>query len=221
MTDAFDPYLPQLHEALNILGMSGDIPRAPLMLDYLRHLRHWNHTYNLTALCDPWRMLVQHVFDSLAVVPVLRQYRDGRDTIMLDVGSGAGLPGIIVGICEPRWTIYCVDTVAKKTAFMRHAAGVLGLPNVHPVRGRVESLPGVQADIVISRAFASLTDFVDAASHHLSATGVLLAMKGHYPDDECRALQAHTGWRARPPILLKVPQLDAQRCLVELAKEDS
>lgn len=210
----------RLARALRTLSLADEAGGIPLMLGYLAQLQHWNRAYNLTAVRDPSQMLVQHVFDSLAVVPALRAYRNGRSTTVADIGSGAGLPGIILGICEPGWTITCVDTVGKKTAFVRQAAGVLGLANVRAMQARVESLESLQADIVISRAFASLADFVRVASHHCGPGGVMLAMKGQFPDTEREALESTTDWCVRRSLSLHVPEMEAHRCLLELGPKE-
>ncbi|MGB3741677.1 MAG: 16S rRNA (guanine(527)-N(7))-methyltransferase RsmG, partial [Castellaniella sp.] len=160
MTADFSEFRDRLYAALAALNMAADADRADLLLGYLQQLQRWNKAYNLTAIRQPAEMLVQHLFDSLTVVPILRRHRAGRDTSVADMGSGGGLPGIILGICEPGWQVVCVDAVGKKTAFIRQAAGVLGLSNVRAVHGRIETLDSLQADIVVSRAFASLQDFV-------------------------------------------------------------
>jgi 16S rRNA (guanine527-N7)-methyltransferase len=222
MTGAVTPeFQTRLRAALNELGMADDAPRADALLGYLDQLQRWNRAYNLTAIRDPSRMLVQHVFDSLSVVPALRDHAGGRDIHVADIGSGAGLPGIILGICQPGWTITCVDAVDKKTAFIRQAAGVLGLGNVRAVHGRVETLASLRADVVISRAFASLADFVRVASHHRAPDGWMLAMKGQFPQDEQRELESASAWRVRRNLSLHVPEMDAQRCLLELGLKDA
>lgn len=210
----------RLEGALRALGMADDVAHAPRMLRYLEELQRWNKAYNLTAVRDPSQMLVQHVFDSLSVMPVLRAHAAGRALSVADVGSGAGLPGIIVGLCEPDWTVTCIDAVGKKTAFVRQAAGVLGLANVHTAHARVESLDPLQADIVISRAFASLADFARLAGRHVAPGGRLLAMKGQLPLDEQQILETTTPWRVRQVRTLHVPELDGQRCLLELGLKD-
>jgi 16S rRNA (guanine527-N7)-methyltransferase len=220
MSAPFPEFQDRLEKALEALGMAADVPRAPTMLAYLQLLSRWNRAYNLTAVRDPAQMLVQHVFDSLAIVPALRARRGGRATRVADIGSGAGLPGIILGICEPDWTITCVDAVGKKTAFIRQAAGVLGLGHVHAAHGRVEAMDSLQADVVISRAFASLPDFVRVAAHHVAPGGALLAMKGQFPVAERAELESMSGWRVKDTIALQVPGMDAQRCLLELALKE-
>lgn len=221
MTGHFPQFRDRLEKALEAFGMVSDQRLVDGLLAYLAQLQHWNKAYNLTAVRNPEDMLVQHVFDSLAVVPFLRVRRQGRDTRVADMGSGAGLPGIILAICQPDWTVFCVDAVGKKTAFIRQAAGVLGLTNVQAIHGRIESMDSLQADIVISRAFSSLADFVRIASHHRAPDGVLLAMKGQDPQDERIALEATTDWCVRDRVELRVPEMTAQRCLLELGLKES
>lgn len=216
----FEGFRPRLESAMHAMGLAQDDSHVSAMLAYLQQLQHWNRAYNLTAVRAPADMLVQHVFDSLVILPALRAYSSGNDIRVADMGSGAGLPGIILAICEPGWDVACVDAVSKKTAFIRQVAGVLGLSNVQAIHGRIESLSSLQADIVISRAFASLTDFVRVASHHRKPDGVMLAMKGIYPQDECITLENSTPWRVVAHQDLHVPELQAQRCLLELKETD-
>ncbi|HEX7385872.1 MAG TPA: 16S rRNA (guanine(527)-N(7))-methyltransferase RsmG [Castellaniella sp.] len=220
MSDSQPVFRDRLASALRELGMEGDEPRIPALLHYLAELERWNRAYNLTAVRDPSQMLVQHVFDSLSVVPELRAFALGRVLHVADIGSGGGLPGIILGICEPQWTVVCVDAVGKKTAFIRQAAGVLALPHVKAVHARAETLDSLQADVVISRAFASLEDFIHVASHHCAPTGRLFAMKGQFPQEEQRALESDTPWRVLRTLPLQVPEMNAHRCLLELGPKD-
>ncbi len=213
---SFLQFQARLEKALDALGMQQDHARIPVLLTYLQQLQHWNKAYNLTAVRDPGKMLVQHVFDSLAIVPELRTRWAGRDLHVADMGSGAGLPGIILAICQPEWSVVCVDAVGKKTAFIRQAAGILGLKNVRAEHGRIESLDSLKADLVISRAFASLTDFVRIAAHHRAPGGTMLAMKGQDPVAERAALEADTDWSVKQVVELSVPEMDARRCLLEL-----
>lgn len=200
--------------------MDSDTSAAPLMLQYLEQLQRWNRTYNLTAIRDPERMLVQHVFDSLAVVPLIRRLVAGQDNHVVDMGTGAGLPGIILAICEPGWQFTCVDAVQKKTAFVQQAAGVLRLSNVQTIHGRIETIDSLGANVVISRAFASLRDFVQLSERHLSDSGMMLAMKGHVLDEEREDLKRDTDWRIAGEYPLQVPELDAQRCLIHLGLKE-
>lgn len=183
--------------------------RAKLVL-YLDLLERWNATYNLTAVRERDAMRTQHLADCLAVVaPLQRHAAAGR---LLDVGSGGGLPGVVIAALLPAWQVTCVDAVGKKMAFVRQVAGALPLPNLRAEHSRIESLKAPRFDVVTSRAFASLADFTALTRQHLAPGGVWLAMKGRVPEEEIAAL---------PPDVevfhveqLAVPGLDAQRCLV-------
>ena len=180
-------------------------------LDSLELIRKWSRVYNLTAVRDPQEMLTQHLLDSLAVVAPLRRHTGGAACSLLDVGSGAGLPGVVIAIACPEIRVDCVDTVAKKAAFLQQAAGTLKLPNLRGLHDRVERLAGPYA-VITSRAFASLADFVVWSGAALAPQGVWMAMKGRHPEDEIAAL---------PPEVavfhveqLHVPNLEVERCLV-------
>lgn len=185
------------------------------LLEYLALLQRWNGTYNLTAVRDPGAMWLHHVLDCLAAVPsVRRALPGGRRARILDVGSGGGLPGIVWAIVLPQVDITCVDTVGKKAAFIRQAAGALHLPHLQVRHARVETLREPPFDLITSRAFASLTDFTRLTRPLLAPGGQWVAMKGKRPDDELAApglpgLMFHV----EP---LQVPGLDAERCLVWL-----
>jgi len=180
------------------------------LVGYLELLQRWNATYNLTAVRDPAEMLVQHLADCLAVVaPLRRVLAQGR---LLDVGSGGGLPGVVIAVTLPEVDVTCVDSVGKKAAFIRQVAGALKLSNLHAVHSRIEGLRELGFDVVTSRAFASLADFTALTRGSLAAGGVWLAMKGRAPDDEIAALAPDIDVFHVEP--LSVPGLDAQRCLV-------
>ncbi|HEX6155272.1 MAG TPA: 16S rRNA (guanine(527)-N(7))-methyltransferase RsmG [Burkholderiales bacterium] len=173
------------------------------LLDYMALLVKWNRTYNLTAIRDPLAMVGHHLLDSLAVVPHLPLGEGGR---VADAGSGAGLPGIPLAIARPHWRVALAEASQKKAAFLRQAAIELRLGNVEVHEGRVETWrPQPLFDVVISRAFAALADFIAACRHLLAPAGALAAMMGAAPatlSNECRL------------IPLRVPLLDAQRHLV-------
>ena len=190
------------------------------LLDYLALLQRWNATYNLTAIRDPEQMLSHHLVDSLAVVPELDARAQGAPRRIVDVGSGAGLPGVVLAVLRPHWQVCCVDAVEKKVAFVRQVAGALKLPNLRAEHVRIESWPPAQADWVISRAFASLQDFARLAGRHVAADGVLLAMKGQEPREEVAELEADGQWRVGAVIPLAVPRLPARRCLLVLHRHE-
>lgn len=180
-------------------------------LDYVALIGKWNKVYNLTAVREPAEMVTHHLLDSLAVVSPLRRHTGGAAARLLDVGSGAGLPGVVIAICCPEVAVTCVDTVSKKAAFVQQAAVTLKLPNLRGLHARVESIVEPH-DIVCSRAFASLADFVNWSRGALAGQGVWLAMKGKHPADELAALPP--GTEVFHVEQLAVPGLDAQRCIV-------
>ncbi len=190
--------------------------QAQRLTEYLAQMMRWNRTYNLTAIRDAESMRVQHLLDCLMVLAPLRALLGDAKARLMDVGSGGGLPGVVLAIMQPEWEVCCVDAVEKKTAFVRQVSGVLRLPNLSARHSRVETLPDADCDIVISRAFASLADFATLAGRHVREGGTLAAMKGRSPDDELAELDLATGsgWRLTQSLPLSVPGLDAQRCLL-------
>ena len=181
------------------------------LLEFVELLQHWNQAYNLTAVRDPGEMLVKHLLDSLAVLPHV------SGTPVEDVGAGAGLPGIPLAIALPESRFVLLDSNGKKTRFMVHAVATLKLSNVEVVQSRVEGYrPAVPFVTVISRAFASLGEFVKLAGTGCAPGGRLLAMKGAHPEAELRDIPP--GFRVLGVHTLKVPGLDAERCVVEIEK---
>lgn len=192
------------------LGLAPTADQTRLLLGYLDLLQRWNATYNLTAVRDREAMLVQHLSDCLAVVGPLRRVRScGR---LLDVGSGGGLPGVVLSIMLPGFDVSCVDAVGKKAAFIQQVAATLALPNLRGLHARVETLKETPFDIITSRAFASLGDFTRLTRPLLAPAGAWLAMKGKPPEAEMAALP--TDIEVFHVEQLAVPGLDAQRCLV-------
>ncbi|MEO7152713.1 MAG: 16S rRNA (guanine(527)-N(7))-methyltransferase RsmG [Burkholderiaceae bacterium] len=194
------------------LKLALSVRQRESLLQYVALLQKWNATYNLTSIRDPLQMMVQHIADSLAVVAPLAQQAIGASPRLLDAGSGAGLPGVVMAILRPQWRITCVDAVGKKMAFVRQAAGELRLSNVDAVHARLESLVGLHADVVVSRAYASLQDMIASTRHHLAPGGVWAAMKGKMPTPEVAALAADIEMFHVEP--LTVPFLHAERCVV-------
>jgi 16S rRNA (guanine527-N7)-methyltransferase len=192
------------------LGLSLHPAQAESLLKYLELLLHWNATYNLTAVRERSAMLTHHLADCLAVVrPVVRELPRGR---VLDVGSGGGLPGVVLAIMLPALEVTCVDTVGKKAAFVRQVAGTLKLQNLRAAHSRVESLAEAPFDLIASRAFASLADFTQLSGRLLAPGGTWMAMKGKPPDAERAALPSGIDVFHVEP--LTVPGLTAERCLV-------
>ena len=212
-----------LRQGLRTLGLVLTDDQVGRLLDYLSLIQKWTKVYNLTAVRDPAEMLTHHLLDSLAVVMPLRQQlvdmpsadassSKGEAGIhLLDVGSGAGLPGVVIAICCPDITVHCVDTVAKKAAFIQQVAVTLKLPNLKGVHARVENLTD-SYQVVSSRAFASLLDFTNWSVQALAEQGIWMAMKGKHPAEEIAALPRNVS--VFHVEQLDVPGLGAERCIV-------
>ena len=196
-------------------------PQQRQLLSYMALIQKWNKVYNLTALRQAQEILTHHLLDSLsAVSPLLghiaKTKGDANAGIeLLDVGSGGGLPGVVIAICCPNIRVTCVDTVSKKAAFVQQVAASLRLSNLRGVHARVESLTGPY-DVVCSRAFASLPDFVSWSAAALSDGGVWMAMKGKLPEAEMAALPSFA--QVFHVEQLQVPGLEADRCMVWMKK---
>jgi 16S rRNA (guanine527-N7)-methyltransferase len=208
-----------LREGSNELGLALNPETVERLIDYLALLSKWNAVYNLTAVRDPKQMVVQHLLDSLAILPAFFHVKH-----VLDVGAGGGLPGMVLAIwalqAAPGMRISMIDTVHKKTAFLTQAKVELGLSNVTVHTARVEQLIVSQPfDVITSRAFADLSDFVSWSAHLLAADGQFIAMKGVRPDEEIARLPA--GWIVTEVRPLAVPGLQAERHLVFIQKESA
>jgi len=210
-----DDLRPALLAGLQALQIDLNSQQIGQLLDYLDLIAKWTRVYNLTAVRDPAEMLTHHLLDSLAAIaPLQRHLRQtglGQGSRLLDVGSGAGLPGIVIAICCPAVAVTCVDTVAKKAAFIRQAALALQLPNLTGLQARVESV-AQPFDVICSRAFASLADFTRWSAAALAPQGVWMAMKGKHPAEELAALPPGIAVFHVEP--LQVPGLGAERCIV-------
>jgi 16S rRNA (guanine527-N7)-methyltransferase len=207
-----DPRRTVLRSGLEALSLPADEALLDRLLAYLDLLQKWNQAYNLSAVRDPQQMVHQHLLDCLAALPAVDRHLRGREARILDVGSGAGLPGVVWALMRPNWAVCCVDAVAKKASFVRQVAAELALRNLQAEHARVEQLCIVAVDVVVSRAFASLADFAALTRQHLAPGGCWLAMKGRLPEEEIAALPADVAVFHVEP--LQVPGLDARRCLV-------
>jgi 16S rRNA (guanine527-N7)-methyltransferase len=199
-----------LREGAAKLGIALSDRQCGQLLAYGALILRWNKVYNLTALRDPSIVLTHHLLDSLSVVAPLGRERPGRAKL-LDVGAGAGLPGAVISILREDIDVTCLDAVAKKAAFVQQVAAELGLPNLHGLHARVESLAG-SYDVISSRAFASLADFFNGSVQLLAPNGLWLAMKGRAPNDEIAQMPASV--EVFHVEQLSVPGLDAERCIV-------
>jgi 16S rRNA (guanine527-N7)-methyltransferase len=178
------------------------------LLDYLALLGKWNHVYNLTSVRDPMQMMTLHLLDSLAAVPAFAGARN-----VLDVGAGGGLPGLVLAIARPDMKVSMIDTVHKKTAFLTQVKAELGLKNVTVYTKKVQDLQVKEPfDVITSRAFADLSDFIDWSHHLLSDNGRFIALKGTAPQEERERLPGD--WKVQQLQPLRVPGLDAERHLV-------
>lgn len=197
----------KLQEGLYKLGLELSTPQQLLLLEYVSLLKKWNSTYNLTALRDENMMISHHILDSLTLLPYVKD----AETLM-DVGSGGGMPGIPTAICRPDLQITLLDSNTKKTSFLQQAVIELGLNNVTVASGRVEAMHDKKVDVVTSRAFAELADFIALTKHLLNENGYWAAMKGVYPYEELEHVPADV--EVVDIAKLDVPQLNAERHMV-------
>ena len=197
-----------LAQAIDELGLTLSAQQQRTLLLYLDQLLLWNNAYNLTAITDPVEALIKHIIDCLAIITHL------PPGSLLDIGTGAGLPAVIIAICQPERQCTALDSNQKKIRFIKQISSELGLSNMHPIASRIEAHEA-SYEVVTSRAFASLIDFVEVAQPRLADNGYLCAMKGKAPSDE--ELQALSdAWQIRT-IALKVPRLQDSRHLIELS----
>lgn len=199
---------PQLQQALSELKLPLSDEQQLQLLYYLQQLLFWNKAYNLTAIKDDQQALIKHIFDSLSIVPFL----PAGD--LLDIGTGAGLPAVIVAICQPQRAVTALDSNQKKIRFIKQVASELGLKNLTPVASRIEAHAG-SYQVITSRAFASLVDFVTHSQSKLADNGIICAMKGIEPIDEIQALQHE--WQINTQVLT-VPELHESRHLIYLQR---
>ncbi len=208
-----------IRAAAGAVSLSLSDRQAEQLVAYVDLLERWNATYNLTAVREPDRIVTLHLADCLAAIaPLRREIERSPSASILDVGSGAGLPGIVIGVMNPEWRVTCVDAVGKKAAFIRQASANLCLTKVGAVHARVESIDE-QHDVIVSRAFSSLLHLVSATDRALADGGSWMAMKGRVPDDELAALNV-SKWTFHVEQL-EVPNLEAERCLVWIGRNDA
>ena len=199
---------PQLQQALSELKLQLSDEQQLQLLYYLQQLLFWNKAYNLTAIKDDQQALIKHIFDSLSIVPFL----PAGD--LLDIGTGAGLPAVMVAICQPQRAVTALDSNQKKIRFIKQVVSELGLKNLTPVASRIEAHVG-SYQVITSRAFASLVDFVTHSQSKLADNGIICAMKGVEPVDEIQALQNE--WQINTQVLT-VPKLYESRHLIYLQR---
>ena len=205
------PLKKELCKGLDALELKPSAGQVSQLCKYLEQLLRWNKVYNLTAVRRIEDMLIQHMFDCLAIVKPLREQFNAPVRV-LDVGSGAGLPAVVIAVLNPGWEVVAVDAAQKKMAFVQQQASSLGINNLHAKHARVEELKAPEYDLIISRAFSSLKDFVDLTKKALRVDGVWCAMKGRLPAEEIDALG--DGVDVFHVKHIQVPQMTAERCLV-------
>lgn len=213
MSSEFIALQPTLTQAVNDLNLSLTEQQIQQLLYYLQQLLFWNKAYNLTAIKQPKQALIKHIIDSLAILPHLPAVASDNNKL-LDIGTGAGLPAVIVAICQPQRMVTALDSNGKKIRFIKQVASELGLTNITPVASRIEEHQGSYA-VVTSRAFASLIDFVKVSEPQLEQQGEIWAMKGIEPTQEMQQLA--NDWQIKS-IRLSVPMLDEERHLIKLIK---
>jgi 16S rRNA (guanine527-N7)-methyltransferase len=207
-----------LDAGLAELSMPLDQSARAALLAYVALLGKWNRAYNLTAIREPARMITHHLLDSLAVIPSLDALvGDRSDVQVLDVGSGAGLPGIPIAVARPAWRVTLLEPVHKKSAFLTQAIAELGIGNAQAIARRVEDFSAsAPVTLAISRAFSDLTSFAEASVRHVADDGALVAMKGVHPDEELRELPST--FEVTETIPLHVPGIDASRHLIVMRR---
>ncbi|ADN77989.1 16S rRNA m(7)G-527 methyltransferase [Ferrimonas balearica DSM 9799] len=203
----------RLSTLINDSGLTVSAEQQAQLVELVRMLDKWNKAYNLTSVRDPMDMLEKHILDSIVVGPHLQGRR------FIDVGTGPGLPGLPLAICNPDKEFVLLDSLGKRIRFIRQVIHSLGLTNVTAVESRVEAYqPDPGFDVVLSRAFASLEDMLTWCAHLPTAEGHFLALKGQLDAEELAAIPA--GFEVMNTVALKVPGLDAQRHLVQVKKVD-
>ncbi len=203
------PFFKDLQQGAQALGLNLSDEALNLLLKYQDALVLWNKAYNLTAIRDPKEMLVKHLLDSLSILNDLPQGR------LLDIGTGGGMPGMIIALCQPERQCVLLDSNGKKIRFLKQFIADLKLQNVIAVQTRVENTDSInelgQFDVITSRAFASLTDFVNASKPYMHQESIIASMKGLIPEEEVEAFKAEFKIDI---VALKVPRLDEQRHLI-------
>lgn len=208
-----DTFCQELDKVAYELDLTITHAQKSQLLGYLDNLLLWSKAYNLTAITEPSEALVKHIFDCMAVVPDL-PFFDKAGIRLLDIGTGAGLPSVVIAILRPDWHITALDSNSKKIRFIRQMVSELGLPNLEPVASRIQDFAG-EFEVITSRAFASLADFTHLASPYLALGGVLYAMKGKPPSDD--DLSALSDWHIDIKAI-HVPKLTDDRCVVYLTR---
>ena len=204
----------QLQAGLQQMGLKLTTAQQLLLLEYVALLKKWNSTYNLTALRDESKMISHHILDSLSLLAYIKDAKT-----LMDVGSGGGMPGIPTAICRPDLQITLLDSNTKKTTFLQQVVIELGLSNVTVASGRVEAMHDKDVDVVTSRAFAELADFISLTKHLLNENGYWAAMKGVYPYEELEHVPASV--EVEKVEKIEIPMLQGERHMVIMRPKKS
>ena len=219
---AKDVILIDIPKAFDLLKLKQDGVKEDKLARYAQLILKWNKTYNLTSLKNLQDIYTQHLYDSLSVIEPIEAYlkkQDIEEANIFDVGSGAGLPGVIISIMCPQINVVCIDSVGKKVAFIKHVASMLQLKNLNAQHQRIENWETKPAEMVISRAFSSLANFTKLAGTHVQNNGQMIAMKAHLSKDEIQEFEQQELWQINHVENLVVPNMTAVRCLVWINKK--
>lgn len=217
-----DEILSDIPQAFELLKLKQNGDKRDKLAQYAQLILKWNNTYNLTAFKNLQDIYTQHLYDSLAVIEPIEAYLKKQNidkASVFDVGSGAGLPGVIISIMCPQINVVCIDAVGKKIAFIKHVASMLQLKNLDAQHQRIEKWETEPAQIVISRAFSSLVNFTKLAGMHVQSNGQMVAMKAHLLKDELDEFEQQKLWQINHVENLVVPNMTAARCLVWINKK--
>lgn len=212
-----------IYITFELLGLTENSDRQQKLDEYAKLILKWNKTYNLTAFKEIKDIYIQHINDSLAIVKPIEDYllsKNLNSAKIYDVGSGAGLPGIVLAIMCPYLKVTCIDAVGKKVAFIKYVASVLNLNNLFAAHQRIELWQTEPVDLVISRAFSSMKNFVEWAGQHVTEGGHMVAMKARLSPEELGELEQQHRWKISRIEKVIVPQLSAERCLVWINKKE-
>lgn len=213
-----DEALKKLRLGLDDLGLSLSSVQQSVLLDYLELLARWNRVFNLTSIESVQEGVTRHLLDCLSLVPYLRDRGVAEDAKIIDVGSGGGLPAVVLSVCFPKAEIISIDAVGKKSRFVSQAAAQLRLPNLQAVHARIEDCRDLSADLAVCRAFSSLRLFLSLTEHCVRLGGTWIAMKGKRPDSEMKDLPENFFVSdVRYPV--RVPGLQEDRTFLEIKRK--
>ncbi|AWD32811.1 Ribosomal RNA small subunit methyltransferase G [Candidatus Kinetoplastibacterium sorsogonicusi] len=213
-------YIDILNNAAIKLKINISATQQEKLIKYVDYILEWNEVYNITSIKTKKKILIYHIIDSLAVIPSLKKIYS-KNIKLADIGSGCGVPGMILAIMNNDWNIICIDSVEKKTSFIKYVANCLLIKNIKVIHSRVECITPLNCDIVISRAFSSIKNFILLSHKHLNQNGTLIAMKGLFPQHEIEDLKSLQNWNFIGTKNLYVPYLESKRCLIYIKEKNN